>query len=293
MNGLLERGPAGWLRDGIAWTPDGPFYGVVGDPIAHSLSPRMQQAGLDERGLGYEYLAIRLDAGQLAELKKLPDHGGLQGFNVTAPHKELAATLCDELTPVAAQLEAVNTVKVLPDGRWHGHNTDCGGVESVLVEAFPGEERPALGTVLGTGGSARAAVLALVRWGAERVVVQAHSAGGLEKFEEWIARNDELADVAVEALPADRPDAPVVDSVWIACLAGEADLAAYLPVAAGRVRTFLLDLRYGTQADGFTAPLGFSCADGLPVLLMQGVLSFAWWFGAPIPLTKMRAALAR
>lgn len=291
MTPILELGPGGWRRDGKPWAPQNGFYGVIGDPIDHSLSPRLQQAGLDERGLGYEYLAIRLDAGQLAGLKREPGHRGLLGFNVTAPHKELAATLCEELTPVASQLEAVNTVKVLPDGRWHGHNTDCGGVESVLVEAFPGEDRPVLATVLGTGGSARAAVLALARWGAGRVVVQAHSACGLEKFEEWIGRNDELAGVTVEALPAERPDAPEQSSVWIACLAGEADLSSYLPVAAGTAQAFLLDLRYGKQAEDFEAPLGFGYADGLPVLLMQGVLSFAWWFGAPIPLTRMRAAL--
>lgn len=291
MSPILELGPDGWLRDGEVWSPQSGFYGVVGDPIGHSLSPRMQQAGLDERGLEHEYLAIRLDAEQLAGLKQTPGHGGLLGFNVTAPHKELAATLCDELTPVAAQLEAVNTVKILPDGRWHGHNTDCGGVESVLVEAFPGDERPERATVLGTGGSARAAVLALARWGAGQVVVQAHSAAGLERFEEWIGRNDELAAVTVEALPGERPEAPRQSSVWIACLAGRADLSSYLPVAAGPTPAFLLDLRYGQQTEQFQAPLGFAYADGLPVLLMQGVLSFAWWFGAPIPLTRMRAAL--
>lgn len=292
MSRLLERTSTGWLRDGQPWAPVGSFYGVIGDPIDHSLSPRMQQAGLDERELPHEYLAIRMDAGQLAALKQDPDHGGLQGFNVTAPHKELAATLCDELTEVASRLEAVNTVKVLEDGRWHGHNTDCGGVESVLAEAFPDGERPARAVVLGTGGSARAAVLALVRWGADQVVVQAHSAGGLEKFEEWLGRDEELAAVTVEALPAEHPEAPTTESAWIACLAGDADLAGFLPVAAGRHSAFLLDLRYGEQVADFEPPLGFGYADGLPVLLMQGVLSFAWWFGAPIPLTRMRAALA-
>ncbi len=291
MSGMIEW-DGGWQRDGIAWQPAAPFYGVIGDPISHSLSPRMQQAGLAERKLQHEYLAIRMEAARLPELKRTEGSGGLAGFNVTAPHKELAATLCDELTPVAAQLEAVNTVKVLADGRWHGHNTDCGGIEGVLAEAFPGENRPQSAFVLGTGGSARAAVLALSRWGAGTITVQAHSAGGLERFEEWVSRGEELGGVAVEALPTGVPAVPTTSSVWISCLAGQADLKRYLPDAAGDEPVFLLDLRYGQQAEGFQAPIGFGSADGLPVLLMQGILSFAWWFGAPVPLAQMRAALA-
>jgi shikimate 5-dehydrogenase len=66
----------------------------------------------------------------------------------------------------------------------------------------------------------------------------------------------------------------------------------FLPVAAGEEAALLLDLRYGDQLPTGNPPLGFTCLDGLPVLLVQGGLSFAWWFGPPVPWAVMREALA-
>ena len=90
----LRLTPAGWLREGRPWTPSLPFYAVVGDPISHSLSPRMQAAALAERQLAHEYLALEVAADQLAELKArtaVTTGFTLAGFNVTARHKEAVA----------------------------------------------------------------------------------------------------------------------------------------------------------------------------------------------------------
>ena len=113
----LRLDAQGWRRDGCLWRPALPFYAVIGDPVAHSLSPRLHTAALAERGLSHEYLALAVPAGQLGEFKERSEE--LAGFNVTAPHKEAVAALCDGRTDQARDLGAVNTVRV-DQGRWLG-----------------------------------------------------------------------------------------------------------------------------------------------------------------------------
>lgn len=284
----LRFGPEGWLRDGSAWTPTLPFYAVIGEPVAHSLSPRLHTAALAERRLQHEYLALEVAAGQLAELKARGE--GLAGFNVTAPHKEAVAALCDGRTDQARAIGAVNTVRV-EDGRWLGHNTDSGGLVAVLSQLWRGEGTPASGVVLGTGGSARAAVDALLRWGVAGVDVRWHTAAGRDRFETWLGERGLGDEVSLSPLLPDQEPVPDEPCAWVCCLAGGAPCRPYLPPAAGPSPALLVDVRYGDQRPQEAPPLGFAFCDGLPMLLMQGGLSFAWWFGPPVPWAAMHAAL--
>jgi shikimate dehydrogenase len=289
MYDVLEPGADGWLRGGEPWEPTQPFYAVLGDPIAHSLSPTIQNAALREREIDTEYVPVRIDAGRLRSLKDGPLGRLLAGFNVTAPHKEAVAALCDGRTEQARDMGAVNTVKV-EDGRWLGHNTDSGGVLTVVAQIWGAGTPPEQAVVLGAGGSARAAVDALLRWDIPRVEVHSRSAEGRARLAGWL-ESRELAD-RVDLRPlAEGPPAPTGSSIWICCLAGGVDASGWLPAAAGEAPAVLLDLRYGDQLPANQAPLGFRFSDGLPVLLMQGGLSFAWWFGPPVPWSAMSGAL--
>lgn len=290
MAEVLELGPDGWRLAGHSWQPDGDFYAVMGDPIAHSLSPRMQSAALTQRELDPQYLPLRITAGQLRQLKSGPEGKLLKGFNVTAPLKEAVAALCDGRTDQARELGAVNTVRV-EDGKWMGHNTDSGGTLTVLSQAWTSEQPPEEAVVLGAGGSARAAVDALVRWEVPEILVQNRSAGGQDRMRQWLAGRKLQHRVKVEGLPGGQPDTPSVSKVWVCCLAGGVPLGNYLPQSAGENPGLLLDLRYGDQRPQEEAPEGFKFSDGLPVLMMQGGLSFAWWFGPPVPWQAMRDAL--
>lgn len=290
MNGRLELGTEGWLRDGEPWEPLRPFYAVLGDPVDHSLSPAMQNAALAERELDAEYLAARIRPGQLRQLKEGDAGRLLAGFNVTAPLKEEAAALCDGRTDPARAVGAVNTVRV-EEGRWLGHNTDSGGILTVLCEAWGTAEPPVTATVLGSGGSARAAVDALLRWGLPTIEVRRRPGESGRRFERWLAARTDAAGVSLTGLD-EAPAPPTEAGVWLACLPAGVDLRPQLPAAAGAAPALLLDLRYGDQLPGTAPPLGFHVVDGLPVLLMQGGLSFAWWFGPPVPWQAMRAALA-
>jgi len=293
MNEVLTLGSDGWLLGGHPWQPDGPWFAVLGDPIAHSLSPRIQNAALQERELDALYLPVRIQAGQLRRLKEGPEGKLLAGFNVTAPLKEPVAALCDGRTDQARDLGAVNTVRV-EDGKWLGHNTDSGGTLTVLAEAFSqagGGEGPAeCGVVLGAGGSARAAVDALLRWDVPHIEVWNRSRQGQQRLEQWLAGRGLQGRVQVGPLPTENPSAGTVSCVYVCCLAGGVPIAGYLPDAAGEGTSLLLDLRYGDQRPAEEPPLGFGFSDGLPVLMMQGGLSFAWWHGPPVPWLAMRNA---
>lgn len=290
LNEVVSLGADGWIREEMVWTPDTPFYGVVGDPVGHSLSPVMQGAGLDARELEFEYLALEIKAGRLRALKDGPHGKHLAGFNVTAPHKAAVAKLCDGRTDQARDLGVVNTVKV-EDGKWMGHNTDSGGILSVLSGAWGDETPPTEGVVLGAGGSGRAAVDAFLRWGVPSVTVRNRSQGPLDEMAAWLASRDLVAGVTLERLAPGAVPVPSGPSAWICCLAGGVDAAPYLPDAAGSDQALLLDMRYGSQLPPKPHPLGFDFVDGRPVLVMQGGLSFAWWFGAPVPWTALREAV--
>lgn len=290
MSDALELGAEGWLRHGESWRPDRPFYGVLGDPVGHSLSPAMHNAALREREIDSEYLAIHMEPGRLRHLKEGEASRLLAGFNVTAPLKEAVAALCDGRTDQARDTGAVNTVRV-EEGRWLGHNTDSGGIRAVLAQAWQGEGPPARAVVLGAGGSARAAVYAMLGWEVPRVEIQNRSAAGRERIDRWLTSRGFSEAVTVGPLNAAEDAVPDVSTIWICCLAAGVDVMPFLPVAAGRDPALLLDLRYGDQLPGGEPPLGFTYLDGLPTLLMQGGLAFAWWFGPPVPWAVMRDAL--
>jgi len=282
----------GWRLQGATWQSPEPLYAVVGDPISLSLSPTMHTAGLRERQIAALYLAARIRLDELPRLKRHQEQYGLRGFNVTAPLKEAAGALCDGHTDAARELEAVNTVQVR-DGLWLGHNTDLGGIGAVLSQAWPHTEPPARATVLGAGGAARAALSALKEWGVPSIDVLTRSATRRQQFGSWLARWVGPTESAIRILPlvpADRA-APTTAGVWICCLPPGVDILPYLPAKAGPDTCLLLDLRYGAQLPAYEPPLGFLRVDGKPVLLMQGGLSFAWWFGPPVPWLAMRAAL--
>jgi len=287
---LLELGADGWRQDGAPWEPTRPFYAVIGDPIAHSLSPEMQNAGLRAREIDAEYYALRLRAGQLRWLKSSPLSQFLCGFNVTAPHKEAVSALCDARTDQARELNAVNTVKVV-DGKWHGHNTDSGGILTVVAQAWRDGERPDRVVVLGAGGSGRSAIDAVLRWGVPKLEIRNRSQKGQDAVRSWLAARETETEINITGLVASQESPATGTSLWICCLAGGVPCAEFLPSAAGEGQSLLLDLRYGDQRPLEQLPLGFEVQAGLPVLLMQGGLSFAWWQGPPVPWSEMRSAL--
>jgi len=141
---------------------------VIGDPVLHSLSPKIHGAMLTELGLNVPYTARVVKKGGLSEYLAWAGENGVAGFNATMPHKEDLIPLLDGLTPDAERMGAVNTV-FRRDGKWYGANTDGEG----CLAALKGADMWPAGrvVVLGAGGAAKAMALKLADSGAERVWV--------------------------------------------------------------------------------------------------------------------------
>ena len=142
---------------------------VIGDPIAHSLSPAICNAAFDALGLDWVYVAFRVAEGSAVEAVRSMRALGIRGLSVTMPHKAAVIPSLDALDASAERLGAVNCIADA-DGRLLGHNTDGAGFVSALA-AEGHDVAGARCVVLGAGGAARAVVLALADAGAQEVVV--------------------------------------------------------------------------------------------------------------------------
>ncbi|SCL30596.1 shikimate dehydrogenase [Micromonospora pallida] len=260
---------------------------VVGKPIAHSLSPTIHNAGYAAAGLtGWSYSRFECDAAGLPGL--VADLGPeWAGLSVTMPGKEAALALADEVSPVAAAVSAANTLVRRPDGTWYADNTDVVGMVDVLTAT--GVTSGATVTVLGAGGTARAAIAAAARLAAKSVTVLARRPEAI----------DDLRPVAgalgVPMTGADLADAPAhldADVVISTLPKGVAD--PFAQVTAWRPGTVCFDALYDpwpTPLAGSAQAAGCPVVSGLDLLLAQAVGQFEQFTGVPAPVEAMRAAL--
>ncbi len=228
---------------------------LLGQPVAESLSPRMQNAAFAARALDWVYVPLEVEPTGLREAVAGLAAAGYAGANVTIPHKEAVVELCDEVEDFARRAGSVNTL-VVREGRVHGASTDTAVLDGVKV---------ASAAVVGAGGSAKAFVTALEDAGAKVAV--------FSRREAWPPQT-EGAELVVHATP-------VRDELLFQPRAGQlvVDLA-YRP--DGRPTTLVEAARAA----------GAEVIDGLEVLLRQGAASFERWTGVEAPLEVMRAALS-
>jgi shikimate dehydrogenase len=261
---------------------------LLGDPVAHSLSPAMQNAAFAALELDAVYLAIRCDEADIRGLLRGIARSGGAG-NVTVPHKEAAARALDQATVAVQQTGACNTFW-FEDGAVHGDNTDVAGVSAAIRSLLGGSVRGGRVLLLGAGGSARGAIYALLEGGVDRIVVLNRSAD------------------RARSLQSVFPDAPLELRSDPASLAGDSfDLAINatslglrpedpLPLAldANPRLGAVLDLVYGkVEAPWVTSckARGIPAADGREVLLWQGAAAFTRWWGREAPVEVMRRVL--
>jgi shikimate dehydrogenase len=262
---------------------------VCGKPIAHSLSPVIHNAGFAAAGLsGWSYGSFECAE---AELAALIDGLGPEwaGLSLTMPLKEEALRRATAASPTATAAGAANTLVRRPDGTWFADNTDVGGMVRVLREAGLGSGTPAV-TVLGGGGTARAALVAAAQLGAQAVTVVARRPEARAELEPVAAA------LGVRLVGAEWPDAPAAfsaDAVISTVPKGAADHLA--GAVTWRPGTVLFDAIY----DPWPTPLaanarehGVPVVSGLDLLLAQALSQFEQFTGVrPAPEEAMRAAL--
>ncbi len=263
-------------------------FAVIGDPIEHSLSPAMQQAAFNHLGIDATYARRHVTADALPTLLACFDEEGIEGFNVTLPHKVAIQPFLDQVDETATRVGAVNTV-YQQEGRWLGTNTDAEGfwrsIEGVVTR-FHQRSDARTAIVLGAGGAARAVVVALRDHG-YRVGVMARRPTQAQMLEA----------LGTSTLPWGAPlEATLVVNATSASLydAGDASgFAASLAMEAGAAKVYV-DLVYAPQPLPFLArarALGAQTVDGIGMLVHQGALAFAHWTGQRGPAQVMERAL--
>jgi shikimate dehydrogenase len=270
-----------------------PRLAVIGHPVAHSLSPAMQNAALREMGLAGEwtYEALDVEPGDFRKaIGQLPQ-GGFAGVNVTIPHKGAAYEIADDPSPAARAIGAANTLS-FAGGRIAAENTDAPG----LIASLPDPPKGRRALVLGAGGAARAAAWALADAGAAvGVWNRTH-----EKTER-LARDLGVRPVEPEAthrsLQIDRYEIVVnATSVGLEPPArGGADLKAlHLDADSFTERHLVVDLVYGpadTELVRAARAGGATVIDGREVLVRQGAASLRIWTQREPPIETMRRAI--
>jgi shikimate dehydrogenase len=264
-----------------ALTGETRLVGIVGNPVSHSLSPRMQNAAFAAVGLDWAYVPLAVDAEALPHAIAGLVALGFVGANVTIPHKTAVLRLCDEVDDVAARAASVNTL-VVSRGRVHGSSTDglavTGAVDANGADVL----------VLGAGGAAQAVAAALLDAGARRLTVASRRPEGAEALVAHLRRVFDQAELTCADWPAAGEAATLV--VNATPLREELVL---VPEAHQQV----VDLAY--RADGeetalVSAARAAGCetvVDGLEVLVRQGAASFERWTGLEAPIEAMRASV--
>ena len=144
--------------------------GLIGYPLAHSISPAFQQAALDHVGIDARYELWETEREALAERVAAMRHPDCLGANVTVPYKELVIPMLDEIDPLAARIGAANTI-VNRGARLGGYNTDMTGFAHALREEGSFDPTGAHVVLLGAGGAGRAATMALVQAKAASITI--------------------------------------------------------------------------------------------------------------------------
>ena len=279
-------------------TTETTLFAVFGHPVSHSLSPAFQNAGLQAMEVPGVYLAFDVEPLALKTSLEALAAWRAGGVNLTIPLKEAAFELLDDLADSAAFAGSVNTVAFGEDGTMTGHSTDGAGLHHGLNEAFGGafEHRRVL--ILGCGGAGRAAALQAAREGAEQVVLANRTRSRAEAVESEIRHRLPAVDVSTaSSWPPTRDETRSADVIIQSTSLGMQDVkeTGFLPdhFREGQALLDMIYTRPMTPVMKVAHASGAQTANGLGMLLHQGVESLRIWTGLEPPVEIMRQALQR
>lgn len=255
-------------------------YGVVGDPVSHSLSPAIMNAALRRENVNGVYLALHAKTLKdlLACLRDIPIHG----LSVTMPYKESIVPYLDNTDTHTAKIGACNTVVRAQDGRLYGFNTDLAGIVRPL------EQRMAISgakiLVLGAGGAARAAVFGLKERGAEVYILNRSAASAKKLARQAKARVIKRTDLKKLSFDV------IVNSTPVG-MGGSKES----PLSEKEIQArYVLDMVYDpieTQLLKLAKERGAEAIPGLEMFVHQAARQFEIWTGKPAPWDEMARVL--
>lgn len=265
---------------------------VLGWPVRHSLSPVMHNAALAAQGLDLVYLALPVPPDRLLDVVGVLGTVGFVGANVTVPHKQAVMAACDQLTDEARLVGAVNTLHWGGDGtdaRLVGDNTDAVGLERALAEA---DVAAGPAVLLGTGGAARAAVVALARRGSAVTVVGRRPDAAAEVAEVGTRAGGTVASRGLDDphLDALVHGATLVVNATPVGMGHESLPAPFMTLEAGQAAYDLIYAPPDTPFLQAAAAGGAAAHHGLSMLVHQAAVSYERWTGHPAPIDVMTDA---
>jgi shikimate dehydrogenase len=259
-------------------TPRTRLYGVLGDPVAHSLSPLMHNAAFRQTGFDGVYVAFHIKdpAGAVAGIRAL----NVSGCSVTIPHKVAIMALLDAVDPVARQIGAVNTI-VNDAGRLVGLNSDSPGAMAALLEITTMAGKHA--AVIGAGGAARAVAYGIQNHGGRLTIVNRSPDKGRRLAGELGGEFIGLGDFRGHG----------VDILVNTTSVGMTPEADRMPVTRECLRPGMtvMDIVYNpleTQLLRSARAAGCQVVDGVAMFVHQGAIQFERWTGKTAPLQLMR-----
>lgn len=255
-------------------------YGVIGNPIAHSLSPHIQNAAFQARRINSVYLPFLVR--DLRDFLASVEPFRIRGFSVTIPHKERILRHLNGCDPLARRIGAVNTVVVRARGELYGYNTDYVSVLRTLESRIPLRGSRVL--ILGAGGVARAVAFALVEAGASVSICARR-----------IVRAESLARaVGGEAVARKRLAREFFDAIVNATPVGMYPGARRSPLEARELNCRLVfDTIYrprSTRLLELAARRGIEAVSGVEMFVAQGAAQWEIWTGERAPVEAMRRA---
>ncbi|MCP4444041.1 MAG: shikimate dehydrogenase [Myxococcales bacterium] len=260
---------------------------VLGDPASHSKSPALHNAGFAAAAIDAVYVAMTVSPSELlatvAGLRAI----GLLGASVTVPHKTAVMQCCDELSPSAEKIGAVNTLEFRSDGRLVGHNTDAPGYVRAFEEDSGEEIAGRRVVLLGGGGAARAVAVGVAEAGATsvKVVARTPSKVGWTDAESWTSEKLEQLLASCDLL---------IDCTSLG-LSAENEKLAPCPMPLKRLPkdAIVSSLIYHrkTALIAEAGALGLATVDGSGMLLHQGAIAFEIWTGCKAPIDLMKRGL--
>ena len=256
-------------------------FGVIGNPVAHSLSPLLHNTAFVACTINAVYLPF-LVRNLRDFLRAAPDFG-LRGFSVTLPHKQNILGYLQDCDTLSAEIGAVNTVVVRRDGSLYGCNTDYVGVLHALEKKLRLANSRVL--ILGAGGSARAAAFALARAGAAVSICARRESAARE-----LSRATGAEIVPRRALKTER-----FDAILNATPVGMHPHTAISPLQPGELHCrIVMDLIYRperTQLLKLAARKGIAAVSGVEMFLAQGIAQWELWMKRRAPQKTMRQAV--
>jgi len=256
-----------------------PLAGVIGDPVEHSLSPRLHGHWLKTMGLPGHYVPLRVGVDDLEEVIRAMPKMGFVGCNVTIPHKEAVLKIADVVTDRAALIGAANTLIFRKDGKILADNTDGYGFIQNLRQGAPGwNPKAGHAVVFGAGGAARAILASLIEVGVEDIRLTNRTRARAEDLRHEFGSKITVVDW-VQAANALDGATTVINTTSLGMTGGKEFRVPLDGLMPGAVVTDIVYTPLITPLLQAAAKVGCVTVDGLGMLLHQAVPGFERWFG--------------